>query len=192
MINLVVYASLLFGVFSQQPLFPIDENGKYTFHEVVELPGMAKEKIFENGEKFLKKIKVMKSKTKYLNVDEDNYVITNKGSFYVYQFGSVKKAIAGAVEYDITLEVKEGRYRYTITNYVFNEYKRNRYGKFEPEKGKYMPLEMEVSKLNSKEWEKHKQVVYDKSQELIQNLSGEMIYSEDTKKTKKVKKEENW
>jgi len=192
MINLVVYTNLLFGIFSQQILFPIGDNGKYTFHEVVELPGMAKEKIFENGKRFLKKIKVMKSKTKYLNADEDNYVITNKGSFYVYQYGSVKKAIAGAVEYDIKIDIKDGRYRYTITNYLFNEFKRNRYGKFEPIKGKYMPLEMPVSNLNKKEWEIHREVVYNKTQELIQNLYGEMIYSEDDSKPKKIKKEDNW
>lgn len=54
-----------------------------------------------------------------------------------------------------------------------------------------MPLEMEVSSLNSKQWEKHREVVYEKTQDLILNLNGEMIYSE-TKNSKKVKKQDNW
>jgi hypothetical protein len=192
MIKLYLLFATVFITLFQQVLFPVDEYGKYTFYEVVEIPGMKQDDLFKNGESFLKKVKVLKSKKKYLNVNKENYTITNKGSFYVYQYGSINKAIAGAVEYDISLEVKDGKYRYTITNFIFNEFQRNRYGKYEPMKGRNTPLEMEVSDINKKGWEKHRQVVYDKSQALIQNLQSEMIYTEESKKTKKVKKDENW
>lgn len=174
--------------------FSVNENGKYTFSEVVELPGMSSEKLFNNGMAFMKKVKVLNSKTKYLSVSNDKTSLSNKGSFYVYKAGSLKKAIAGAVEYDLILEFKEGKYRYTLTNYIFNEYKKNRFAKYEPVKGKHTPLEMEASSLNKKEWEKQRATVYDKSQELISNLYEEMIYSkkDKSKKNKKVKKEENW
>ncbi|MCK5210813.1 MAG: DUF4468 domain-containing protein, partial [Cyclobacteriaceae bacterium] len=175
----------------QDTQFPIDDLGKYTITEVVELHGIDKDKLFLNGQKFMKKVKVLNSKKKYYKIEKDNYTITNKGSFYVYRIGSVKKGIGGAVEYDINLEIKDGKYRYTITNFIFNEYQRNRYGKYEPVKGKFIPLEMEVSSINKKEWEKHKQVVFEKSLELIQNLYSEMIYAEE-KKNKKVKKDDNW
>lgn len=192
MIKLYLLFATVFITLFQQVLFPVDEYGKYTFYEVVEIPGMKQDDLYKNGESFLKKVKVLKSKKKYLNVNKENYTITNKGSFYVYQYGSINKAIAGAVEYDISLEVKDGKYRYTITNFIFNEFQRNRYGKYEPLKGRNTPLEMEVSDINKKGWEKHRQVVYDKSQALIQNLQSEMIYTEESKKTKKVKKDENW
>ena len=104
----------------------------------------------------------------------------------MYRFGSVKQAIDGAVEYDITLEFKDNKYRYTITNFRYNQYEKNRYGKYEPISGKYMPLETEVTSLNKKTWDKYKEVVYSKTQELIVNLSSEMYY-QDTKKNKKVK-----
>ena len=192
---LKITAFLITGIFyyslAQETQFPIDDLGKYTITEVVELHGIDKDKLFSNGEKFMKKIKVLNSKKKYYKIEKENYIIRNKGSFYVYRIGSVKKGIAGAVEYDINLEIKDGKYRYTITNYIFNEYQRNRYGKYEPVKGKFKPLEMEVSSINTKEWKKHKQVVYDKSLELIQNLYSEMIHAEE-KKNKNVKKEDNW
>lgn len=171
--------------------FPKDEYGKYNFSEVVQVPGLSKEQLFNNGSTFLKKIKVLKSREKYLNINEDNSQLTTKGSFYVYRYGSIKKAIDGAVEYDIKIELKEGRYRYTITNFQFNEYQRNRYGRYEPMKGKYKPLEMQASSLNQKSWEYYKETVHEKTLELINNLYGDMIYSE-TKKIKKAKKEENW
>lgn len=176
---------------AQDTQFPINDMEKYTLTEVVELTGIDKDKLFSNGEKFMKKVKVLNSKKKYYKTEKENYTIRNRGSFYVYRIGSVKKGIGGAVEYDVDLEIKDGKYRYTITNFIFNEYQRNRYGKYEPVKGKYTPLEMAVSSINKKEWEKHKQVVYDKSLELIKNLYIEMIYAEE-KENKKVKKDDNW
>lgn len=171
--------------------FPIDEFGKYTFTEVTEIAGMNKDQLYENGHAFMKKVKVLKSRKKYLIEDKDNYTIKNKGSFYVYRYGSVKQAIDGAVEYDITLEFKDNKYRYTITNFRYNQYQKNRYGKYEPINGKYMPLEAEVTSLNKKTWDKYKEVVYSKTQELIINLSSEMYYQE-PKKNKKAKKQDNW
>ena len=177
--------------FAQAENFPVDESGKYILTDVVELKGMTKDQLFENGEKFMKKIKVLHSRSKYINSNKENYQLKNRGSFYVYRLGSLKKGIAGAVEYDITLDFKDEKYRYQITNFRFNEYKKNRYGKYEPIKGKYTPLEMEASSLNMKEWNNQKEVVYQKSQELIQNLNGEMIYAEE-KKGKNPKKKKDW
>lgn len=187
----IILIALAINLNQQTIDFPIDDYGKYTFTDVVELQGMNKDVLYENGYAFMKKIKVLKSKKKHLQEDKENYSIQNKGSFYVYRFGSVKKAIDGAVEYDITLEFKDNKYRYSITNFRYNEYQKNRYGKYEPLKGKYIPLEIEASSLNKKTWEKYKEVVYDKTQELIINLSSEMYYQE-TKKNKKVKKDDNW
>jgi len=183
--------TLFLYVNQQTVVFPIDEYGKYTFSEVVELQDLQKEKLYENGRAFIKEIKVLHSRKKNLIENEQSLSIKNKGSFYVYRLGSVKKAIDGAVEYDITLEFKDGRYRYTITNFQFNEYQRNRYGKFEPVKGKYMPLEMQVSSLNKKTWDNYREVVYEKTQELIVNMAAELYHQEPQKK-KKAKSDEDW
>jgi hypothetical protein len=171
--------------------FPLDESGKYTFSDVVEVPGLSRDQLMNNGRAFLKTIKVLKSRKKHLTIDKENYQLSTKGSFYVYRYGSIKKAIDGAVEYELKIELKDDKYRYTITNFRFNEYQRNRYGKYEPIKGKYEPLEMEVSSFNKKSWEYYKETVMEKTQGLIDNIYGEMIYSE-AGKSKKAKKEDNW
>ena len=183
--------SIFYYSLAQDTQFHVNDLGKYTMTEVVELHGIDKDKLFLNGEKFIRQVKVLNSKKKYYKTDKENCTIRNRGSFYVYRIGSVKKGIGGAVEYDIDLEIKDGKYRYTITNFIFNEYKRNRYGKYVPIKGKFIPLEREVNSINKKEWKKHKQVVYEKSLELIQNLYSGMIYTEE-KKNKNVKKDNNW
>lgn len=189
-IVLIFFVGIFCNAFGQEFTFPIDETGKYIFSEVVEIPGMSKEQEFENGVAFMKKIKVLNSKKKHLIKDSENFTIENKGSFLVYNINSVKTGIDGAVEYDIQLEFKDGRYRYTITNFLFNEYKRNRYAKYVPT-SKFAPLEMEASSLNKRSWEKHRKVVYEKTQELIINLNGAIIYDEE-KETKKIKKKDNW
>lgn len=193
MLKLVFFilSSFCLSVNAQDVPFPLNEIGKYEFNEIVELNGIDKDKLFENGQKFMKKINVLNSKKKFYKEEKEDYVLKNRGSFYVYRLGSVKKGIGGAVEYDLKLEVKDGKYRYTITNFIFNEYQKNRYGKYEPIKGRYTPLEANVSSLNQKEWNKQREVVYDKSQELIQNLYSDMIYAEEKLK-KKGKKEDNW
>ncbi len=188
---IIYFAGIISTAFGQDVQFPIDGTGNFIFTEVVEVPGLSKEVLYRNGELFLKQVKILNSRKKNLQKNDDDFIISNKGSFYVYRIGSVKKAIDGAVEYSITLEMKDGKYRYTITNFLYNEFKKNRYGKSEPIKGKYLPLELEVSSLNSKQWEKHREVVYLKTQDLILNLYGEMIYSK-SKNSKKVKKLDNW
>jgi hypothetical protein len=187
----IIFIAFTSNGFAQNVEFPRDQTGKYSFTDVVDLKGMSKDELFINGEKFMKKIKVLHSKTKYLKVNNADSQIFNRGSFYVYRRGSIKKGIAGAVEYDIALDFKDDKYRYTISGFQFNEYQKNRYGKYEPIKGKYTPLEMEVSSLKAKEWEAQKEVVFDKTQELIVNLDGDMIYAEE-KKSKKEKKAKEW
>ena len=189
LITILFSASL--SAYAQDISFPINEIGKYEFNEVVELNKLDKDKLFLNGQKFMEKIKILHSKKKFYKEEKENYTIKNRGSFYVYRLGSIKKRIGGAVEYDLTLEIKDEKYRYTLTNFIFNEYQKNRYGKYEPIKGKYTPLEAQASSLNKKEWDKQRQVVFDKSQELIQNLYSNMIYAEEKKK-KKDKKDDNW
>lgn len=189
--QLIVFLFLSHFSLAQSSNFPVDETGKYLISDVVELKGMSKDQLFANGLKFMKKIKVLHSKSKFLEANKSTYEIKNRGSFYVYRLGSIKKGIAGAVEYNITVEFKDDKYRYSLSNFRFNEYKKNRYGTYQPIKGKYIPLEAVAGSMNKKEWELQKITVFEKSQELIQNLNGEMIYAEE-KKTKKANKEKDW
>lgn len=171
----------LFGFLYQEYIFPTDEGGKYSFSEVVEVDNISKEELYNKGLEFMTKVKVLNSKNNYLTQDWENKRLQNKGSFYVYKLGSLKKNIDGAVEYNIVLKLKNGKFLYTITNFRFNPYRRNRYGKFEPINGKYVALEKEVSSTNSKSWDKHCKIVFDKTQNLILNLKSTLKYDEDEK-----------
>ena len=190
-ITLFLTFLLIQNAFAQKAVFPTDENGKYTFIEIVDLPEMKSERLFRNGQAFMDKIEFMDSKENFLAVDENNNSIQTKGRFSVHNYGSIKKHIDGIVSYSILLEIKDGKYRYTITDFVFNPYERNRYGKFVPVNGKTTPLEVAPSKLNQKNWNQYRSEVYEKTFVLIQNLNKAMSYDE-TSETIKIKKETNW
>ena len=165
---------MLWAFTPQKATLPVDASGKYTFAGIVEVPGISKNELYEAGKEFMKKVKVLHKRKSYLTEDNLQSIVTGKGSFMVHKPGSLKKHPDGAVMYDIKLEFKDGKYRYLITNFAFMEYRKSRYGKYEPVKGKRTPLESAPSGLNSKTWETYRKTVYDKSVRLIDNIEQEI------------------
>ena len=155
--------------------------------EVIECPGQTQIQIYQNAFNYLKDLKVMDSPKSFLQTDTTNFTVKNRGSFYVHNHGSMKKHPDGAVEYNIIIECRDQRYRYTITNFIFNPYKRNRYGKFEPVSGKYTPLETEPSGLNRSNWNNYRLITFNKSQDLITDLKKAFIASEISEPGKVIK-----
>ncbi len=158
----------------QKHELPTDESGKYVLIEVAEFPGIKKEDLFNAGKAFIQKIKIANQRKKHLVADTEKMILINKGSFFVHKPGSLQKHADGAVLYDIRLEFKDDKYRCIVTNFQFKEYRRNRYGKYEPVKGKIIPLETQPSGLNRKTWDNYKKIVLTKSTDLIENLKQEM------------------
>ncbi len=70
----------------------------------------------------------------------------------------ITQQISGKIFYDAAFHVSDGKVFYSFTNFLYNPYARNRYGKFVPESGKYKPLE-EDFRGNTKTWEKHRKTV---------------------------------
>ena len=106
-LSIFLLSTFILNASAQNILFPTNEIGKYEFTEVVEINGMTKDLLFANGQKFMKKVKVLNSSKKHYSEDKNNYSLKNKGSFYVYRIGSVKNGIDGAVEYYLTIKIKD-------------------------------------------------------------------------------------
>ena len=165
---------MLWAFTPQKATLPVDASGKYTFAGIVEVPGISKKELYEAGKEFMKKVKVLHKRKSYLTEDNQQSALTGKGSFIVHKPGSLKKHPDGAVIYDLKLEFKDGKYRYLITNYLFIEYRKGRYGKYGPVKGKLTPLESAPSGLNSNTWAAYRKTVYEKSVSLTGNIEQEI------------------
>ncbi len=181
---------LITSLYAQDDVLPRDETGSYAFYEVVHAEGVSADVLLGNARSFLKYY-VNKKYRKKIAVNQASGEATAISSFLVYKRGSLGRNVDGAIEYTIRIEVKDGRYRYYIGHFVFQEYQRNRYGRFEPVSGKQRPLEQPYSDLNKGQWEDHKKTVSEK----IELLVGEMkvaMAGKPEKQSKSTKVGDDW
>jgi len=190
----VLLSFVLSMLFVTQDVLPVDENGAITYYEVVELPGYPETILFENAKSYLKSFSVRGSKKKYMSIDPDEQTVFNKGSYGLSNMLSLGKHVDGIVMFDMLVEIKEGKYRYIINNFVFQEFERDRYGKYVPVKGSKRPLEAQVSKLSRKQWEIHQKNTHKKIEGLINDFKMSMASTEQSrnKKGKKTRIEDDW
>ena len=171
--------------FSQIDNLPRGENGLISFEEVNELKHLKKEALFDNAQRFLSGIKEVDQKKKINNLVVVDSIMKagTKGSFLVYNI----KSPAGEIKYDVNVQVKDNKYRYQFTNFVFYPYGRDRYGKFKINKWKSKPLEDLFYSGDQIKWDKHKTSTNNKVNKLIANLAISMLELPHTEKKKKKK-----
>jgi hypothetical protein len=144
---------------------PMDESGKYTFLEVAELKAVTKTVMAANAKRFFK----VNSKSLKLTAEEKDTVFLGKGKMIV------QKGVAGIghpsaeVNYNISIALREGKYRLIITDFVVTPYERDRYGNFVPVTVS-AALERAPGKLGRAEWEANMAFVFTESAKIADKL----------------------
>ncbi len=146
----LVFTSFNFSS-TAQIVMPKDETGKITYLDIVKMDSIPFDTIYKRIKDWVK-FSYPKSKT---TIDSVSRHIATRGRFLVYLNPGVLKEIHGAIRYDLLIELKENRYRYVFTNFVFEYYKQDKFYKFNPT-GKEKPLEEEKFPGWQSAWEKHK------------------------------------
>lgn len=146
---MTVIAVLLFAraSYAQKELLSFDENNKYIYYQVADVPALPKDTLLARASYFLKSDY---SKMK-LSYTADPNLLNGRGKFLVYGGGGLLKHEHGGISYTLNIECKDQKYRYWLTGFVFTPYQRDRYGNFVPEPGKEIPLESILKKLDKKE-----------------------------------------
>ena len=139
----ILFAKVSLG---QQTSLPFDENHKYIYYQVVDLPGAKADSLQSKGLSFLKSA-YPKAKLKTTTINE----VSGTDKFLTYGGISVLKHEKGEINYHFTIEFKDQKYRYWITGFVFTPYERDRYGNFVPKQGIDIPLETLGEKVNKKD-----------------------------------------
>ena len=129
---------------AQKSLLSIDENNKYIYYQVVDRPGVSADSLYRNVTYF---IKDFYPKTKSVQVAASGAIIKEK--FLTYT--SLIKHEDGEMAYTFSIECKDGKYRYWLTDFVFTPYEKNRYGVFVPVNGIDIPIENASSKISKKD-----------------------------------------
>lgn len=97
-----------------------------------------------------------------------------ENTFFVYQKGLISKQVHGKISYTFLLEVKDNKYRYTISDFTFHYYKQNRNYEMKPT-GKEKSLNDPTAKGWQKTWVQHKHSTKKEILLLIQNLKESLV-----------------
>ncbi|GAB3925834.1 DUF4468 domain-containing protein [Mucilaginibacter myungsuensis] len=148
---LIAIAVLLSGKIAsaQKELVTLDEHNKYIFYKVSETPGLPGDTLYNRllrGLNQSKRFGKLKMDTKAGN----NIAI--KSSFLIYTSANLAKHEAGEVNYTLNAEVKEGKYRYWLTDFVFYPYERTRYGVYAKKPGVDYTFEQLKAKVGEREF----------------------------------------
>lgn len=127
---------------------PLDERGKYIHYEVVEARQIPADSLRSRAEGFLKMKKLAA-----INATAEQ--ISANGKFLISKTAFVLTRPSGEVLYTFAFEIKEGKYRFWLSDFMFIPYKRDRYANFIPSTNKGTPLESEPGKLSAAEWESY-------------------------------------
>ncbi|MEE1945436.1 DUF4468 domain-containing protein [Pedobacter sp. KR3-3] len=150
----------------------INENGKFIYYEVVKQEGTSKDLLKSRLEAYLKKQKNLKLQS----VGTDSTVLA-KGKFVINKTLLVVSHPSGEVLYNFNAEVKEGKYRFWLSDFGFIPYQRDRYGNFVATTAKAVPLEENPGKLNEGQWKEYRtqtaQYAQDFATKLKQHMANE-------------------
>lgn len=129
-------------------ILPVDERGKLIYLEVVSTKAPADSlKI-----RVLNYLKKQNENLKFKSVKGDSIFIAT-GKLIINKTLLVMSHPSGEVLYNFQAEVKQGKYRFWLTDFSFIPYQRDRYGNFVTSTTVGVPLENNPSKLNAAEWE---------------------------------------
>ena len=131
--------------YAQKDVLVMNEQNKYTYFKVgAALPDIDAEALAA----YLKKtVAGLQNATA---VKESN-TTNGRGGVLVYKQGLVTGQEEGRVDYVLSVDFKESKYRLIITDFTFTPYQRNRFGVFAAIEGISIPLEKSDVRITGKQ-----------------------------------------
>jgi hypothetical protein len=137
-----------------QAALPFDEHGKVVFYEVVTRESTPKEALYAAALGWLGANAPEYREER--EADGTAYRFTATREFPVYAKGYVSRQLHGTISYRLTLELKDGRYRYYCNDFVFHYHKTDRNYKVVPT-GQTKPLEEPKAAGWQHTWKSHRE-----------------------------------
>ena len=145
LITLIVTLIAGTACYAQKDVLAINEQNKYTYFKVgAALPDIDAHALAT----YLKK--AVPGLQNASAVKESN-TTNGRGGVLVYKQGLVTGQEEGRVDYIITVDFKDSKYRLIITDFTFTPYQRNRYGVFAAVDNVSIPLEKSDVRLTKKQ-----------------------------------------
>lgn len=177
------------ATFAQKDSLAFSEDNKYIYYQVVEQPGLSADSLFNRAVYFFDKAYPQSTlKLGSVNKDKNSLALTGSGNFLVSKKTLLTSHEDGSVTFSMRVDVKEGKYRYWLTDFVFNPYQRNRYNSYESVPGIYIPLEKPDGKIEKKDLNAYLDGILQSSRKIGIKLKEYMLKTPPAKKEPAVKK----
>jgi len=186
---LTALALLLFvkTAVAQKDSLAFDENNKYIYYQTVAQPAANKDTLYNRGAYFLTSA-YPKTVLKLAKADKPGGALTATGTFMVSKKTLLNTHGDGAITYTLKIEVKDEKYRYWFTDFVYKPYERNRYGSFEAVPGLEIPLEQTSTKIEARDMKGYLDQVLANSRKIGTTLKSYMIKTSSLVKKPEEKK----
>jgi len=133
---------------AQEKSFSKDDTGKFIYYKVVDSQTLSKTVLLERAKNF---VTSLNRKNMKLQLQNDTSVVAT-GKLIIDKTILVAGHPSGEVSYHFVFEVRDGKYRYWLTDFEYIPYQRDRYGNFVATTNIGTPLEKPVDKLNAGTW----------------------------------------
>ncbi len=144
----IVLATFSIRLAAQQKQFSKDDSGKFIYYQVVDSQTVTKDTLLQRAKAFVNGI--YKKTMKQESVSDSS--ILAKGTAVIDKTILVAGHPSGEVSYQFVCEVRNGKYRFWLTNFAFIPYQRDRYGNFVATTQVGTPLERTPGKLSAGAW----------------------------------------
>jgi hypothetical protein len=186
---IAILTCILFSgiAFAQKDSLAFDENSKYIYYQVVSHPDLPADTLFNRALYFFKTA-YPQSTLKLIAADKEKGMVSASGNFLVSKKTLLTSHEDGSVAFSMRVDVKDGKYRYWLSDFVFNPYQRNRYNVYESIPGIYIPLEKSEGKIEKKDFAAYLDGVLTSSRKIGATLKQYMLKTSSLKKEAPIKK----
>lgn len=134
---------------AQKDSLASDEHGKYIYYHVVNVKDNADVLLVRALDYF--DMPANKANFKIISKDANAKTMDGTGFFMVASTLSLTKHDEGKIKFKLRIEVKDGKYRYWLTDFAFIPYYKDRYNNLVPKPGIEIPAEELSKKIDSKD-----------------------------------------
>ncbi len=162
-------------VAAQTVTLPTNVEGMVEYTKSVDTDSLTYLTLWDNAMKYLSTLSVPDQLTKDVQANETLTEMSHQFGFYLLVKPALTKQVDGVMMADIKISVNDSKYEYTINNFKFINYERNRFGVFVPKSSKTYPLEKYYPDNKKKPWITHYEAINSKIEKLTKDLETKMV-----------------
>jgi hypothetical protein len=153
---------------------PVNGMNKCEATEVVLAEGFTGPALYANELRWLKGLTRVDGKLSSVIKDSIGGTVSGNFEFLVYAQSGILRKVAGAISYHFSVETKEGKYRYSFTDFVYHYYAQDRNYRV-VKTGKTKPLEEVEAPGWQKLWTDHRKTVSARVHNQIDELKQKIL-----------------